>query len=400
MAVRTAIGKTIACVITASPSPEGRLWALQLHRAHSDLERALRASVDAHERRFRVVAERSPVPTILSEQGMRLGHVNDAFCALLGTTSDKLVGTGWLAHAHLDDLDRITDTVLAVLDGEQREIEARFLDSAQRLHFTDVRFTPIHTPGVGDGFLATLEDTTERRAFEEQLNHQATHDSLTGLPRRNKLWDHIAQAMQDPDSRLACLFLDLDNFKIVNDSLGHNAGDALLVEVANRLTKVMRNGDMVARFGGDEFVVAERDRFAGGRALCGGPDLAGALRAGWCSTAWRSVPRPRSEWCCEGPSTARPTTSSATATSRCIRRSRAARAASWCWTRTSAAPLTTRSCSFLSCGGPSSTAASALSYQPIVRYRGDCTELISVEALARWRQRAGGGPAGRIREAG
>lgn len=253
--VRTAVGERVACRVSAIPSPDGRLWTLRMEPAQSDLELALRASADAHEHRFKVLAERSPVPTMMSEQGMRLGHVNDALCALLGVPADKLIGMGWTAYAHPEDLDRITRTVVAVLGGAEDEIQARFVDSSRSVRHTDMRFTPLHTPGVGDGFVATLEDITERRAFEEQLNHQATHDSLTGLPRRARLWEHITASMADPVTGLTCMFLDLDNFKVVNDSLGHTAGDALLVEVARRLVSSVRPGDLVARFGGDEFVV-------------------------------------------------------------------------------------------------------------------------------------------------
>lgn len=253
--VRTAVGERIACRANAIPSPDGRLWTLRIAPEHSDLELALRASADAHQHRFEVLAERSPVPTMMSEQGMRLGHVNDALCGLLGVPADKLIGMGWTAYAHPEDLDRITEAVVAALGGTERELQARFVDSARTVRQTSMRFTRLHTPGVGDGFVATLEDITERRAFEEQLNHQATHDSLTGLPRRARLWEHITASMADPTAGLTCMFLDLDNFKVVNDSLGHTAGDALLVEVARRLASSVRPGDLVARFGGDEFVV-------------------------------------------------------------------------------------------------------------------------------------------------
>lgn len=235
--LRTAVGETLACRVGAVPAPDGRLWTLRVHPAHSDRELELRASADAHEQRFRVLAERSPVPTMMSEQGMRLGHVNDALCALLGVPADKLTGTGWTAYAHHDDLNRITDTVVAVLAGQEREIEARFVDSHRRVRYTDMRFTPLRTPGVGDGFVATLEDITERRALQEQLQYQATHDALTGLPLRPRLWEHIAATMEGPAVTRAVV------------SLAHNLGIGVVAEGVEtqhqmRLLEAMRCADI------------------------------------------------------------------------------------------------------------------------------------------------------------
>ncbi len=108
----------------------------------------------------------------------------------------------------------------------------------------------------------TVQDITQRRNHQAQLERQANHDQLTGLPRRHLLADRLHQAMRRADrsaEQLALVFIDLDNFKYINDTLGHAAGDQLLVEVARRLSRSVRSSDTVARQGGDEFVLLLND---------------------------------------------------------------------------------------------------------------------------------------------
>ncbi|MEI4281029.1 putative bifunctional diguanylate cyclase/phosphodiesterase [Klenkia terrae] len=257
---RDRTGSLVELAVVTTPSTEGGVWTVSAQHARSDAERALADSAAAHERRFTTLTQRSPMPTLLSEQGLRLAHVNDAFCRLTGRQAEELLGTGWLASVHPDDVDAVVGLAAEVLEGGSGDIRARLLCGPDDERSTLIRFSHLHTPDLGSGFVATVEDVTERLAFEAQLAHQATHDPLTGLPNRARLSTYVAERFL-PGTRdgLGCLFLDIDDFKVVNDSLGHAAGDQLLVQVARRLRAAVRPTDLVVRFGGDEFVVVCED---------------------------------------------------------------------------------------------------------------------------------------------
>ena len=121
----------------------------------------------------------------------------------------------------------------------------------------------VYRPYVDDdgetiGVIALVRDITERKKAEQQIEYQAYHDALTGLANRHLFQEHLSLALalaQRRANQVAVLFLDLDHFKVVNDSLGHSVGDELLREVANRLKDAVREGDTVARVGGDEFTI-------------------------------------------------------------------------------------------------------------------------------------------------
>ena len=144
---------------------------------------------------------------------------------------------------------------------QSQEVEYQRKDGS-RFYGVNSAFTVRDAAGVPQYFDGVISDITERKRAEQQVYHLAHYDSLTGLPNRTLLRDRLGQAMNDArrrGSRLAVLFLDLDRFKTVNDSLGHETGDKLLKLVATRLRECMRDSDTISRQGGDEFLLVLRD---------------------------------------------------------------------------------------------------------------------------------------------
>lgn len=245
--------------VRVSPVP-GNGWVISL-RAVTEPEQAALEAKRELEHRFAALAEHAPVGIILSEAGARLSYANARFADITGRRIDDLLGNRWLRCIHPGDLANVLESLDEVLDGYPVEVVTRLTPTADAQRWVQLRLSPVTTPRRAAGFVGTVEDITARRAWEDQLDYQAGHDSLTGLINRRRLTETINQLLTSRrrrDREAAVLFCDLDGFKEINDSLGHDAGDRVLVEVGQRLTGAARAQDLVARIAGDEFVVLVR----------------------------------------------------------------------------------------------------------------------------------------------
>jgi len=192
--------------------------------------------------------------------GEPIVYVNPAFERITGFSAAEAVGRDW-TFLHGDDTDQPGLEGIRAAIRSQREGHAilRNYRKDGSLFWNEVFVAPVRDPEGGvTHFVGVLNDITDNRRYQEELEHQANHDSLTDLPNRNLLRDRIGQAIVFADryAQVAVIaFLDLDNFKLINDSLGHDAGDQLLKLAAGRLASLLRASDTVARIGGDEFVL-------------------------------------------------------------------------------------------------------------------------------------------------
>ncbi|MGE0610865.1 MAG: putative bifunctional diguanylate cyclase/phosphodiesterase, partial [Hyphomicrobiales bacterium] len=160
-------------------------------------------------------------------------------------------------HAHgqlMGDPDKVLETILSSI--------RQGLKHSRIQQLPDGRHILVNCQPMSDGgWVSTHEDITERREAEQRIAHMARHDSLTDLPNRHTLMDDLSMAVRKaaPGREVAVHFLDLDRFKTINDTLGHHVGDILLKAVAKRLGNCVKCGDMIARIGGDEFAIVQKD---------------------------------------------------------------------------------------------------------------------------------------------
>lgn len=221
------------------------------------IEQALRAS----EKSFREVIEYAPIGIAIVSLEGRFIKVNQALCNIVGYDSDELIKLTFQEITHAEDLSADLEYVQQLVDDQIKSyrMEKRYIRKDKNIVWIQLSVsisrdednTPLY-------FIAQVEDIAERKQRHEQTKQYAYHDYLTNLPNRRMLLNRLHQALSQAQRykrSMALLFLDLDHFKNINDSLGHAVGDMILKEVAARLTACVRLDDTVSRQGGDEFVI-------------------------------------------------------------------------------------------------------------------------------------------------
>ncbi|MEU4625633.1 EAL domain-containing protein [Actinoplanes sp. NPDC023801] len=219
---------------------------------------ALLARIGVQENRFRLLVQNSTDMVTITEPGGVLTYVSPAAHGILGTDPGEMIGTALAGRMHPDDVATVTGRLAAVAAAPGStatyQLRLRHADGTYRwLEVISANLTG--EPSVG-GVVSNARDITETREVRDRLSYEASHDMLTGLVNRALFGKRVAAAVTAaPDRPVSIVLVDLDGFKIVNETFGHGTGDALLVHVAERIRASVRPTDTVARLGGDEFAI-------------------------------------------------------------------------------------------------------------------------------------------------
>lgn len=239
--------------------PSAVLNALEKSEARKAEKKAMDALRES-ENKLRTLIESMTEGLLQVDTNDRIQFVNKCFCEMVDYTEEELIGTDWSRLLFDEERDLIKQISDSRGKGLNDTYEIRLQKKSGEILWMIVGGAPIkNAEGATIGWIGTFTDITDRKRAEEQLLYDAFHDGLTGLANRALFMDHlqmtIARGRSRHSNHYAVLFLDLDRFKIINDSLGHAKGDELLKFIARRLESCIRTGDLVARLGGDEFVI-------------------------------------------------------------------------------------------------------------------------------------------------
>ena len=235
------------------------------------------------EARFQTLVQNASDVILIARPDTTITYQTPSSKRTLGYGPGSLEGMPFTKLVHPDDREKALAvfTGVAFRGGTSVTAQWRIRHDDGSWHHVEVIATNLLSDETVEGIVLTLRDVSERRGLEEELKHQAFHDGLSGLANRALFRDRLDHALDRAarsKASLAVLFLDLDDFKLVNDSLGHAAGDSLLIEVAQRLNNCLRGGDTAARFGGDEFAVLMEEIVNADEACEVAERITGALR--------------------------------------------------------------------------------------------------------------------------
>jgi diguanylate cyclase (GGDEF)-like protein/PAS domain S-box-containing protein len=209
--------------------------------------------------KYRTIFENTGAATVIIEKDLTISLANSVFVRFSGFNRGEVE----FKKSFFDFLDDKSHRTILNSEGflsNEQNLECKFINRERELKDILVSIAPI--PGT-DKNVASITDISKLKEAERQISHQAFHDNLTNLPNRSLFMEHLNMAIKRSkrrdDYNFAVLYLDIDRFKLVNDSLGHNVGDNLLVAFAERIQKSLRESDTLARLGGDEFVILLED---------------------------------------------------------------------------------------------------------------------------------------------
>ena len=243
-----------------------RHWAAQLS-SHLD-QKAMQEALRVNEERYALASQATNDGLWEWNAGTDEAFMSERCCALLGlgTDEDGRPMSAWQAQVHPDDLELLQKYLQEVLSGRLRTVtcDFRVRDIVDGYRWLTCNAIGVASRGGGPAHrvVGSLSDVHEQRCLEEQLRENALHDALTGLPNRRLFLSALDRAIEmwrRSSTPFAVIFLDLDRFKCVNDSLGHPAGDDVLIKASERIAREVRSVDVAGRFGGDEFAVLLHD---------------------------------------------------------------------------------------------------------------------------------------------